>query len=161
MIKPLYLGMSILDISKTLMYKFWYDYIVPKYRDKAKLCSTDTDSFVVHIKTEDFFEDISNYVQRWFDISNSNENNKRPLSIDKNKKVPGIFKDDLGGKIITEIHALRAKTYAYLIDDYDDNDYEKNKKNKKAKGTKKCVIKQKLIFENYNDCLFNNRTGKI
>ena len=70
MIKPLYLGMSILDISKTLMYEFQYDYIKPKYKDKAKLCSMDTDSFVLKIKTEDFFEDINNYVERWFDTSN-------------------------------------------------------------------------------------------
>ena len=56
--KPVYLGMSILDISKTLMYQFWYDYIKPKYKDKAKLCYMDTDSFVIHIETEDFYEDI-------------------------------------------------------------------------------------------------------
>ena len=60
--KPIYLGMSILDISKTLMYEFWYDYIKPKYQDKAKLCYMDTDSFVIHIKTEDFYEDIANDV---------------------------------------------------------------------------------------------------
>ena len=70
MTKPLYLGMSILDISKILMYEFWYNYIIPKYGDKAKLCYTDTDSFIINIKTEDFFEDISNDVERWFDTSN-------------------------------------------------------------------------------------------
>ena len=61
--KPIYLGMSILDISKTLMYEFWYDYIKPKYQDKAKLCYMDTDSFVSHIKTKDFYEDIANDVK--------------------------------------------------------------------------------------------------
>ena len=101
MTKPLYLGMSILDISKILMYEFWYDYIKPKYGDRAKLCYTDTDSFVIHIITEDFFEDISGDVERWFDTSNyvecnSVENDKRPLPIGKNKKVPGLFKDELG-----------------------------------------------------------------
>ena len=60
--KPAYLGMSILDISKTLMYKLWYDYIKPKYEDRAKLCYTDTDSFIIYIKTEDFFVDISDDV---------------------------------------------------------------------------------------------------
>ena len=73
--------------------------------------------------------------------------------------MPGLFKDELGGKIITEVVAVRAKTYAYLIDGYNDDDYEKNKIiNKKAKGTKKFVIKQKLMFENCKDCLFNNKT---
>ena len=110
MIKPLYLGMSMLDISKTFMYEFWYDYIGPKYIDKAKLCYTDTDSFIVHIKTEYFFEDISNNVERWFDTSNYDKKDKRPLPISKNKKLPGLFKDELGGKIITVLLALRPKT---------------------------------------------------
>ena len=90
------------------------------------MCYTDTDSFVIHIKTEDFFEDISNDVERWFDTSNYDENDKRPLPINMNKRVPGLFKDKLGGKIIAEVGALRTKTYAYLIYGYDD-DYEKNK----------------------------------
>ena len=65
MVKPLYLGMSILDIIKTLMYEIiWYDCIEPKYGEKAKLCYTDTDSFIINIKTKDFFEDISNDVEK-------------------------------------------------------------------------------------------------
>ena len=131
--KPLYLGASILDISKTLMYKFQCDYLKPKYEDRVKLCYTDTDSFIIYIKTEDFFEDISNDVEKWFDTSNFDKNDKRPLPIGKNKKVPSVFKDELGGKIITEVVAIRPKTYAYLTDD--DN------KHKKAEGTRKCVIK--------------------
>ena len=128
MIKPLYLGMSILDISKTLMCEFLYDYIKPKYGDRAKLCYMGTDSFVIYIKTKDFFEDISNDVERWFDPSNYDENDKRPLPINMNKRLPGLFKDELGGKIITEVVAPRAKTYAYLKDvDDDDDNYEKNK----------------------------------
>ena len=136
--KLVYLSQAILDISKTLMYKFWYDYIKPKYGDRVKLCYTDTDSFVIHIKTEDFYKDVANDVERWFDTSNYDENDERPLPIGKNKKVIGLFKDELGGKIITEFVALRAKVYAYLIDGYNDEDYDKNKINKKAKGTKKC-----------------------
>ena len=147
--KPLYLGMSILDITKTLMYKFWYDYFKPKYGDRAKLCYTDTDSFIICIKTEDFFEDISNDVEKWFDTSNFDKNDKRPLSIGKNKKVPGLFKDELGGKIITEFVAFRRKAYAYLDDDGNNH--------KKAKGTKKFVIKQKLMFQNFKDYLFNDK----
>ena len=92
--KPVYLGMSILDISKTLMYEFWYDYIKPKYKNKEKLCYMDTDSFVIHIFTEDFSDDISNDVERWFDTSNYDKNDKIPLPIGKNKKVIGMFKDD-------------------------------------------------------------------
>ena len=99
--KTLYLGISILDISKILMYEFWYDYINPKYGDRAKLCYTDTNSFIINIKTEDFFEDNSNDVEKWFDISHCNENDKRPIPIGKNKKVTGLFKDELGGKIMT------------------------------------------------------------
>ena len=159
MTKPLYLGISILDISKTLMYESWYDCIKPKYGDITKVCFTDSDSFTIYIKTEDFFEDISNDVERWFDTSNYNENDKRPLPIGQYKKVPGLFKDELRGKIITEVVTLRPQTYIYLIDGYGDGDYEKNKIiNKKAKRTKKCVMKQKLMFENYKDCLFNNKT---
>ena len=159
LIKPLYLGMSILDISITLMYEFWYDYIKPKYGDRAKLCYTDTGNFVIHIKTKYFFEDISNDVERWFDTSNYDENDKRALPINMSKRVPGLFKNELGGKITTEVVALRAKTYAYSIDGYDNDDYKKNKIiNKEAKGIKICVIKRKLIIKNYTDCLFNDKT---
>ena len=83
--KPIYLGQAILDISKTLMYEFWYDYIKAKYSDKARLCYMDTDSFIMHIKTEDFYKDIANDVERWFDTSNYDEKDNRPLPIGKNK----------------------------------------------------------------------------
>ena len=129
--KPLYLGMSILDISKTLMYEFWYEYVKPKYNDKAKLCYMDTDSFVINIFTEDFFEDINNDVKRWFDTSNYDENDKRPLAMGVNEKVIGMFKDELGGKIMKEFCALRAKAYTYFMDD--------DSENKKAKGKKGCM----------------------
>ena len=107
--KPFYLGMSILDISKTLMYKFWYDYFKPKYGNRAKLCYTDTDSFINYIKTEDFFEDISNDIEKWFDTSNFDKNDKRSLPTGKNKTLLGLFKYELGGKIITEFVTLRPK----------------------------------------------------
>ena len=111
--KPIYLGQAMLDISKTLMYEFCYDYIKPMYSDKAKLCYTDTDSLVIHIKTEDFYKYIANDIERWFDNSNYNKKDDRPLSIGKNKKVIGMFKDEIGGKIMTEFCALRAKTYSF------------------------------------------------
>ena len=115
--KPIYLGASILDISKTLMYKFWYDYLKPKYNDKVKLCYMDTDSFIINLETEDFYKDIANDVERWFDTSNYDKNDKRPLPIGKNKKVIGLFTDELGRKIMIEFVANGAKTYAYLLDD--------------------------------------------
>ena len=62
--KPIYLGQAILDLSKALMYEFWYDYIKPKYNDKARLCYMDIDSFVMYTKTEDFYKDIASDVER-------------------------------------------------------------------------------------------------
>ena len=117
--KPIYLGQAILDISKILMFEFWYDYIKPKYGDKVRLCYMDTDSFVMHIKTDDFYRDIGNDVDKSFDTSNFNKSDNRPLETGKNKKVTaGKFKDELGGKILTEFFALRAKAYSFLIDEY-------------------------------------------
>ena len=98
--KPIYLGLSILEISKTLMYEFWYDYMKPKYANNVKLCYMDTDSFIMNIKTNHFYKDISNDVENRFDTSNYELN--RPLPTGKNKKIIGLMKDELGGKIITE-----------------------------------------------------------
>ena len=105
--KPIYLGMSISDISKTLMYEFLDDCIKPKYHNKAILCFMDTDSFVIHIKTDDFYEDIADDFKEWFDTSNYDNN--RPLPIGKNKKVIGLVKYELGGKIMKELLGLKQK----------------------------------------------------
>ena len=156
--KPIYLAQVILDISKTLMYEFWYDYIKSKCGDKARLCCTDTDRFIMYVKTDDFYKDINNDVDKWFDTSNYVKNYNRPLEIGKNKKVLGTFKDEIGGKIMTKFVALRAKTYSFLIDEYADEDYGKNRiVNKKAKGTKKCFVKREMLFNNYLDSLFKNK----
>ena len=101
--KPIYLGMSILDISKVLMYEFWYNYIKPKCGDKARLCYMDTDSFLIYIKTEDFYNEIANDIERRFDTSNYDENDERLLPIGKNKTEIDRFKDESGGKIMKEI----------------------------------------------------------
>ena len=98
--KPIYLGLSILEISKTLMYEFWYDYMKPKYNNDVKVCYVDTDSFIINIKTNDFYNDITNDVENRFNTSNYEVN--RPLPTGKNKKIIGLMKDELGGKIITE-----------------------------------------------------------
>ena len=95
--KPVYLGYSILEISKTLMYEFWYDYIKPNYQDNAELCYMDTDSFVIHIKTEDFYKDIDNDVKKWSDTSYNSEDDNRPLPRGMNEKLISLFKDELGG----------------------------------------------------------------
>ena len=145
--KPIYLGLSILEISKTLMYEFWYGYMKPKYNNDVKLCYMDTDSFIMNIKTNDFYKDISNDVESRFDTSNYEVN--RPLPTGKNKKIIGLMKDELGGKIITEFVTLRSKTYSFLTDD--------GKEDKKAKGTKKCIIKKKIKFNDYKKCLFNDK----
>ena len=81
------------------MYEFWYDYMKPKYADNVKLCYMDTDSFLMHIKTEDFYKDITGNVEKGFDTSNYEVN--RLLPAGKNKKVIGLMKDELGGKIVT------------------------------------------------------------
>ena len=144
--KPIYFGLSILEISKTLMYEFWYDYMKPKYNNDAKFCYMDTDSFIMDIKTNDFYNNIANDVENRFDTSNYEVN--RPLPTGKNKKIIGLMKDELGGKIITEFVTLRPKTYSFLTDD--------GKEDKKAKGTKKCVIKKMIKFNDYKKCLINN-----
>ena len=145
--KPIYLGLSILDISKILMYKFWYDYVKPKYDNDVKLCYMDTDSFVMNIKTNDFYKDIPNDVEKRFDTSNYEVN--RSLPTRKNKKVIGLMKDELGDKIITEFVTLRPKAYSYSTDD--------GKEDKKAKGTKKCVIKRMIKFNDYKNCLLKDK----
>ena len=145
--KPIYLGLSILEISKILMYEFWYDYIKSKYNGNVRLCYMDTNSFVMNIKTNDFYKDTAHDVYNRFDTSNYGVN--RPLPIGKNKKVTGLMKDELGGEIITEFIALRPKTYSYLMDN--------DKIDKKAKGTKKCAVNKMIKFDNYKNCLLNDK----
>ena len=124
-----------------------YDYIKPKHQNNAKLCYMGIDSFIIHLKTEDFYKDIADDVKK-IRYDTSNYEVDRPLLKGMNKKVIGFMKDGLGGNIITEFAALEPKTYPFLTDD--------DKDVKKAKGTKKCVIKRILRFNDYKDCLFKN-----
>ena len=126
--KPVYLGLSILEISKTQIYEFWYDYMKPKYCDNVRLCYIDTDSFILHVKTEDFCKGIAGDVEKRFDTSNYEVN--RPLPTEKKKKMIGLMKDELGGETMIGFPALRTKTYSYLIDD-GRND-RKSKRNKEV-----------------------------
>ena len=105
--KPVYLGLSVLDISKTKMCDFRYDYIKPKYSGKAKLCYMDTDSFIIHVKTEYIYKDIEEDVRKIFDTSNYNVD--RPLLMGKNKNVIGLMEDELVGQIMKKIVGLRSK----------------------------------------------------
>ena len=141
--KPIYLGLAILSLSKIKMYESWYDEMKPKYKDRIRLCYMDLDNFIMHIKTEDFYKDIAEDVEKKYDTSNYNV--KRPLPMGKNKKKIALMKDELGGKIMKVFIGLRPKCYLYLTDD--------GKIDKKAKGTKKCVIKKEIMFNNYVECL--------
>ena len=148
--KPIYLGMSILDLSKTLMYDFHYEYIKPKYGENARLLFTDTDSLCYEIKTEDFFKDISNDVHEKFDTSNLGKSHPSGIPTGINKKVIGMMKLETGAKQIEEFAGLRSKLYAYKM--AEDGDEEK-----KCKGVKKAVIKKEITFDNYKECLFSSK----
>ena len=147
--KPVYLGMCILELSKTIMFDFHYKYIKPKYGNKAKLLFTDTDSFLYEIETEDFYKDISGDVRDRFDTSEYPENHPSGIPTGVNKKVLGMFKDEAAGKIIKEFVGLRSKLYSYKMDE--------GKENKKCKGVKKQVVEESITHEDYKTCLL---TGK-
>ena len=147
--KPVYLGMCILDLSKTIMYDFHYNYIKPKYGAKAKLLFTDTDSFLYEIETEDFYKDISGDVKDRFDTRDYPENHPSGIPTGINKKVLGMFKDEAAGKRIKEFVGLRAKLYSFIMED--------GKENKRCKGVKKQVVESSITHEDYKTCL---RTGK-
>ena len=143
--KPIYLGMSILDLSKTFMYDFHYNYFKKKYGDNVELLMTDTDSLKYEIHTEDFYKDISMDVEAKFDTSNYPK--EHPLYYVENKKVIGKMKDECGGKLILEFVGLRSKLWSDLM--------EEEEEEKKYKGIKKNVIKIYITFQDYKDCLFD------
>ena len=144
--KPVYLGQAILDLSKTIMYEFHYDYMIPKYGDRLKLCYMDTDSLINSIKTEDFYSNISPDDESRFDTSGYPNDGSRPLPVGKNKKVIGLMKDELGGEIMKEFVSLRPKMYSYRVG---------NSEPKKCKGIKKCVVRTTISFDDYKRCLFS------
>ena len=143
--KPIYIGMSVLDLSKVLMYEFLYDVLKPFYGKRLKLCYQDTDSFILEIETEDIYKDIE-LLQDYMDTSNYPKDH--PLFSEKNKKVLGKFKDELAGDIMKAFVGLRSKVYA--ID-------RKDSPIKKIKGIKKCVVKKKIQFKDYIDCLYSGK----
>ena len=140
--KPAYVGMCILDLSKTLMYDFHYNYIKKKYGNRAKLLFTDTDSLTYEIETIDVYKDFWNDKNK-FDNSGYNENS--PYYFNTNKKVIGKFKDEASGIPIREFVGLRSKMYSYVKDNL--------KEERTAKGIKKNVIKNNIKHEDYKKTL--------
>ena len=147
--KPVYVGQAILDLSKTLMFDFHYRYIKKKYKNKAELLFTDTDSLMFHIKTKDFYQDICPDVKTKFDTSDYPSDHQSGILTGINKKVIGMFKDEVAGKQITHFVGLRPKLYSFRI--------EEDKEVRKCKGIKKNVIKKKLDFDDYVKCLFSGK----
>ena len=144
--KPVYVGQAILDLSKTLMFNFHYNYIKDKYDNKAELLFTDTDSLMYQIQTKDFYKDILKDVESKFDTSDYPQSHPSGIPTGLNKKVIGMFKDEVAGKQISHFIGLRPKLYSFKI--------EEDKSVKKCKGIKKSVVKKGITFEHYFDCLF-------
>ena len=161
--KPIYVGQAILDLSKTLMFDFHYNYIRKKYNNKAELLFTDTDSLIYLIQTEDFYHDIKKDMNKKFDTSDYYEYHPSGIKTGVNKKVIGKFKDEVGGNQITHFVGLRPKLYTFKVE----KKYKKDEKDgkvkeikaieedkRKAKGVKKNVIKKSLSSDDYKKCLF-------
>ena len=144
--RPAYVGMCILDLSKTLMYDFHYNYIKEIYGNKAKLLFTDTDSLTYEIEAKDVYKDFFKDKDKF---DNSDYPKYSPFFYKKNKKVIGKFKDESAGIPITEFVGLRSKMYSYIKDN--------NKGGKTAKGIKKNVIKNNIKHDDYKETLFNDK----
>ena len=154
--KPIYAGMTTLDLSKLLMFNFHYGYVKKKW-NKVSVLYTDTDSLVLEIETEDFFADISADVKEWFDTNDFPANhpavlNGLPIVLENKKKI-GLMKDECGGAIMTEFVALKPKLYSFLTE-VD----EKIREKQKAKGVKKCMIRKSLRHENFKKCLMTRKS---
>ena len=145
--KPVYVGMCILDVSKTLMYDFHYNYIKPKYNERALLLMTDTDSLCYEIETEDFYKDISSDIEAKFDTSAYPKDHPSGIKTGVNKKVIGMMKDECSGEVMVGFVGLRAKLYATKMDT--------GVESKKCKGINKTVTKNNIAFGDYKDVLFN------
>ena len=150
--KPIQIGMSILDLSKTLMYGFHYDYVKPKWGDKVALLFTDTDSLCYEIQTDDFCKDIKDDASKWFDMSNYEKDH--PLFSERNKKQVGFMKDECGGNQILRFVGLRSKLYSYEVDRLrDDNgEWKYDVQKKKCKGVRKCIIRKEITIDDYEEC---------
>ena len=142
--KPIYVGMSVLDLSKHLMYDYYYNHLKVKYADRVKLLYTDTDSVIVHVQTDDLYKDMLESAAIY---DTSNYPADHPLFSTANKKVIGKFKDELGGKVMTEFVGIRPKMYSYTGEE----------SGKRAKGVKKSVLKKTISHEDYKTCLLEKK----
>lgn len=138
--KPGYVGMSILDLSKWLMYQFYYNHLKKMYGADLQLLYTDTDSVIIRVATDDIYDDMVQHREQ-YDTSNYPEDHK--LHSTANKKVVGKFKDEVGGKLLTEFVGLRSKMYSYIGEE----------SGKRAKGVKKSVLQQTINHDDYRECL--------
>ena len=139
--KPIYVGMSVLDLSKHLMYNFYYNTLKARYGDKVRLLYTDTDSVIVHVQTDDLYNDMLESAAIY---DTSNYSPDHPLFSTANKKIVGKFKDELGGKVLTEFIGLRPKMYSCVGEE----------SGKRAKGVKKSVLSKSITHDDYRSCLF-------
>ena len=157
--KPIYVGQAILDISKTLMFDFHYNYIKKKYGNKAELLMTDTVSLMYLIQTDDVYYDIKKDVKKKFDTSNFPDVHPSGIKTGVNEKVVGVFKNEAAANTITHFVGLSSKLYAYLIEmlygKYGKLKEPEEEEMRKAKGVKKNVIKKSLTFEDCKNCLFS------
>ena len=145
--RPVYVGMSVLDLSKSLMYDFYYNQMKAQYGDRVELLYTDTDSLLLEIQTEDVYSDMSEH-QSLYDTSDYPEDH--PLHSKVNKKVLGKMKDECAGRAIEEYVGLRPKMYSILE--------ASGACIKKAKGVKKNVVKKHIRHEQYREALFGKKT---
>ena len=149
--KPIYVGMSILDLSKVHMYSFFYDVLKAKYEKNIRLIYTDTDSYVLQTFTEDIYDD-------WKDLSEymdfSGYDKKHPCYDPTNKKVLGKFKDEMDGKVITNFIALRPKMYCLKV-------FNEQKVEKKAKGVPKNTVKKDLDMKDYENTLHKHKPKNV
>ena len=152
--KPIYVGMTVLDLSKHLMYNFYYNTLKARYGDKIRLLYTDTDSLIVKVDTEDIYADMSLNA----DLNDtSNYQSDHPLLLrpeqknlsysDQNKKIIGKFKDELGGQVMTEFIGIRPKMYSYVGEE----------SGKRAKGVKKSVLRKTITHDDYRSCLLDKK----
>ena len=140
--KPFFIGATVLELSKWHMYNFYYNVLKKYFTHNVQLLYTDTDSFILYITVPNLYNLHLFNLKDYFDFSNYPTNHK--IFSNKNKKVPGLFKDELGGKIMKEFVSLRSKMYSFVVDDSE---------TKVAKGVKKNIIKKEICHADYIKCL--------